>query len=614
MKNKNVVVAILFIILTLSNIVIPFSNVFAAENEILNKSDLKKIEIHEMTEEEFNQLECNEISNESNTISPMNLYAFSRNSYASTYAYDQLNSENKKDAYKNMQYGAYLFHNSNDDVKEVNGYYPAMKIDVKNCNLSIEEIEKVYFSFYYDNPEYYWLDTISYYYSLNTGKVSTVVLNVSEEYAQSSVRNALTETIERNIENYLNFVTLMSTDFEKELIIHEALIYYCDYAYKSNGSPEDSAFAHNIVGVFDDDPNTNPVCEGYAKAFLLLMSATGIDCGFVGGFTSGGAHAWNQVKLDNEWYNIDVTWDDPGGKNISYSYFNITDEKLKKDHTPFSTNSTYNWCYDTYSATATKYSYENQEENMPNIELAKTVTYESTDELPLCIFNKGVEVPSGAKVLPDTKLDISILSKDTNIAEYYMLEINGERIPLEKIADANEEYVEYGTSYTAISSNMEFRLVEKSDEDFELVLNKDNITFNEKGNTDNLEVTFKGKTIDNSTLKFTSNNPYVARINGSGTVTSVSKGIATIKVVSEDLGKEITCNVLGDMEYLLGDVDNNEEVDITDAYTLLRFVLSRMDEDSIHASVLPAANFSNDDEEIDITDAYLLVRYIINNM
>ena len=59
-----------------------------------------------------------------------------------------------------------------------------------------------------------------------------------------------------------------------------------------------------------------------------------------GGKTSG--HAWNKIKLDGEWYHVDVTWEDPimngdpengyGYGNLRNEYINITDSKMAKDH------------------------------------------------------------------------------------------------------------------------------------------------------------------------------------------------------------------------------------------------------------------------------------------
>lgn len=85
------------------------------------------------------------------------------------------------------------------------------------------------------------------------------------------------------------------------------------------------------------------VCDGYSKAFQLLCKGVGIECIYVSGTTEGGSdsgHSWNKVKLDGEWYNIDVTWDDPlpdGGpdpNDISYAYFLISDKDISVNHTP----------------------------------------------------------------------------------------------------------------------------------------------------------------------------------------------------------------------------------------------------------------------------------------
>ena len=44
-------------------------------------------------------------------------------------------------------------------------------------------------------------------------------------------------------------------------------------------------------------------------------------------------HTWNAVKIDNNWYHIDLTWDDPitntNQNIIQYNYFLITTDELK---------------------------------------------------------------------------------------------------------------------------------------------------------------------------------------------------------------------------------------------------------------------------------------------
>lgn len=60
-----------------------------------------------------------------------------------------------------------------------------------------------------------------------------------------------------------------------------------------------------------------PVCEGYARAFMVLCRSLEIPCVLVDGpardtlYALPEAHMWNYVQLDGSWYAVDVTWNDP---------------------------------------------------------------------------------------------------------------------------------------------------------------------------------------------------------------------------------------------------------------------------------------------------------------
>ena len=90
------------------------------------------------------------------------------------------------------------------------------------------------------------------------------------------------------------------------------------------------------------------MCDGYAKAFLTLAEKAGLTAIRVTGIAANGSgstesHAWNQVKVDGKWYNIDVTWDDPvvsgdyTGDNLRYTYFLVPDSSFT-DHAAYSTH------------------------------------------------------------------------------------------------------------------------------------------------------------------------------------------------------------------------------------------------------------------------------------
>ena len=78
-----------------------------------------------------------------------------------------------------------------------------------------------------------------------------------------------------------------------------------------------------VIWVFDGNPNTNVVCEGYSKAFQHLCDLstfkTGIRCITVTG-NAGEAHMWNVVRMEDENnYLVDVTWcDENDSSNESF--------------------------------------------------------------------------------------------------------------------------------------------------------------------------------------------------------------------------------------------------------------------------------------------------------
>ena len=105
---------------------------------------------------------------------------------------------------------------------------------------------------------------------------------------------------------------------------HEKLIYYreqiCDltsYNYDAVNNDEPYGDPWQIINVFDQDPSTNVVCEGYSKSFKYLCDLTTFDdslveallmTGTMGGGTGAGRHMWDMVRMpDGRYYLVDVT-------------------------------------------------------------------------------------------------------------------------------------------------------------------------------------------------------------------------------------------------------------------------------------------------------------------
>lgn len=123
---------------------------------------------------------------------------------------------------------------------------------------------------------------------------------------------AAADTVARQVLSVVNQTEGMS-EYETELFLHDYIVEWCNYN-------KETTHAGNVYGVFVEK---EAKCDGYAKAFMLLLSAAGIECHCVVGITQNQAHAWNIVKINNTYSYVDVTWDDNDTPLGYYSYFNL---------------------------------------------------------------------------------------------------------------------------------------------------------------------------------------------------------------------------------------------------------------------------------------------------
>lgn len=68
------------------------------------------------------------------------------------------------------------------------------------------------------------------------------------------------------------------------------------------------------------------VCRGYAGIVRDVFRSVDISVNVITGMSEHNGHAWNQIKLDGEWYNIDVTWDKDYILNEGKSYWLLKDD------------------------------------------------------------------------------------------------------------------------------------------------------------------------------------------------------------------------------------------------------------------------------------------------
>lgn len=128
-------------------------------------------------------------------------------------------------------------------------------------------------------------------------------------------------------------------DFDKVKAINDYMILNVSYDMENYKKHTIPASSYTALGAME---KKIAVCAGYAKMFSALAIAAGLECTYITGDTPYGYHAWNQVKVDGKWYNIDVTWNDPDCETKEsghyycgcYEYFLLSNEDFEKKHTP----------------------------------------------------------------------------------------------------------------------------------------------------------------------------------------------------------------------------------------------------------------------------------------
>lgn len=111
-------------------------------------------------------------------------------------------------------------------------------------------------------------------------------------------------------------------ELEKALYLHDYIIAW--YEYDTDLKIDD---------IYRFLKTKKGVCESYQLYYMYLLNQLGIENDYVA--STEMRHVWNRVKIDGEWYNVDLTWDDPSNNHIAeinHKYFLLSDAAMS-DHT-----------------------------------------------------------------------------------------------------------------------------------------------------------------------------------------------------------------------------------------------------------------------------------------
>ncbi len=233
---------------------------------------------------------------------------------------------------------------------------------VVTADLKTEEFESEINSFVVgDHPELLYAKRYSADLSGRLSLGFNKVDQCKELYPQCEA--SLNEIKRRIINKYGSIAN--ATKIQRVKIIHDYLVLKKEY-----GSSE---WDQTMAGVLADD--YTPVCMSYSLAFKWCCNQLGIQCEVVLGQEAQGLHAWNLINYSDtvaycgpntvinadDWYEIDVTWDDPlgcGESFIWYRYFNLDSATMYR-LSPREWEDRYYPTYPITDCRGTRYSYDN---------------------------------------------------------------------------------------------------------------------------------------------------------------------------------------------------------------------------------------------------------------
>ncbi|PFA18616.1 peptidase [Bacillus cereus] len=194
------------------------------------------------------------------------------------------------------------------------------KTKAKNGGEVLDTLYKEYTKIV-DKDEYLKYNVAGTKYSIR-GVPGNYTFTLKITYRESKEQTQYVKTQAKSIIN--SIVKAGMDEHEKVKVIHDYVVKHVSYdtSYKAYTAYEALA-------------KRSAVCQGYTLLTYQLLKEAGIQSHIVTGQGNGQAHAWNLVKIENKWYHIDTTFDDPvpdKAGRVTYSYYNMSDEQLSKDH------------------------------------------------------------------------------------------------------------------------------------------------------------------------------------------------------------------------------------------------------------------------------------------
>ncbi|GKV65971.1 MULTISPECIES: transglutaminase domain-containing protein [Sporosarcina] len=163
-------------------------------------------------------------------------------------------------------------------------------------------------------------------YRYSSGQQTQVKLVLTFTYRHTSAQEK--ELTRQVIEIASDISIAAKTDFDKVIAVNDFITRNYSYSFDTKLTPHS---AHTMI------TEQQGVCQAYALLAQRLLQELGVEAYYQTGEIIGGElHAWNKVKVDGKWYNLDTTWNDPLADRkgqTRYEYLLVSDKVMNESRT-----------------------------------------------------------------------------------------------------------------------------------------------------------------------------------------------------------------------------------------------------------------------------------------
>ena len=162
----------------------------------------------------------------------------------------------------------------------------------------------------------------SYTYSYNTvDEENITTVNFSFTWLSNY---EMEEEVTARIDEILAELNLWDmTDYEKIKGVYDYICTYVHYDLDHDDEIESQVHNNYVHSTHSAVIANLTVCQGFSSMLYRMLLEVGVDCRYITGYSNSEKHAWNIVRIDDLYYNVDATFD--RGLTVYYRYFLCTE-------------------------------------------------------------------------------------------------------------------------------------------------------------------------------------------------------------------------------------------------------------------------------------------------